>query len=295
MGLRLAARTVPDVAEYLLTEAGYTYVLPYRMSQDHIELHFGRVRRMGGFNNNPNAWQLRQAMRKLVLHNFITPSFTGNCAPMDETCDGLLAIRRAARVESGGDQAQGIPAVVEHILERHVPSTFQLNCAAYIAGYVCKKLVEERRIKCPECVSKLLTSEDDPAPPEVLELVKVRDNGGLLIPSGSVLQIVMRAEKLLESFQKCADISRERMLSLRIQAAVLLQLGVERTRPLFPGSEEHMFLCPGEESHLSQLVKVVVSRYLRIRLYDFAKVRTENLSGLYKRHKLTKVILFSNQ
>ena len=151
-------------------------------------------------------------------------------------------------------------------------------------------------MQCAECIGKLLATEHDSPPPEVLELVKVRDNGGLLIPSGSVFRVIRSAEKHFESFQKCMDVSRERMLSLRIQTSVLHQLRVQTTQRLFPGSEEHMFLCPGEESHMSQLVKVVVSRYLRVRMYDYAKVRTQGMLGnVHKRHKLTKVILFSNQ
>ena len=295
MGLSLAAHTIPDVAEYLLTEAGFNYVLPYRMSQDHLELHFGRVRRMGGFNNNPNAWQLRQAMRKLVLHNFVTPSFSGNCTPADEASDGLLQIRRPSKRTVEETHAQ-LPAVVEHILDREVPSSFVRNCTAYIAGYVCRKVVDEKVVKCAECVGALLSNELDPPPPEVLELVKIRDNGGLLIPSGSVFRVILSAERHLASFHKCMDVSRERMLCLRIQASVLRHLSLETTQRIFPGQEEHMYLCPGDESHLSQLVKVVVARYLRVRLYDYAKVRTQNMLGnVHKRHKLTKVILFSNQ
>ena len=137
---------------------------------------------------------------------------------------------------------------------------------------------------------------DDPPPSEVLELVKVRDNGGLLIPSGSTFRIILSAERHLDAFHRCMDVSREKQLGLRIGASVLRQLGLETTQRLFPESEEHMHLCPGDESHLSQLVKILMSRHLRIRLYDYAKVRTQNAVGnTMKRHKLTKVILFSNQ
>ena len=240
MGLSLAARTIPDVAEYLISDAGYKYALPYQMSQDHLELHFGRIRRMRRFNNNPNAWQLCQAMRKLTLYNFVTPSFSGNCTPRDKTGDGLLQIQRVSK-NRVGEASGDIPAVVGHILSSYIPSALALNCTFYIAGYVCKKPVQEKVIQCPECVGRPLMSDSDPPPLEVLELLNMRDNGGLLSPSGTIFRVIASAEKRLGSFHKCKDVSRELVLCQRIQSSALSQLGLETTQPLFPGSEEHMF------------------------------------------------------
>ena len=79
LGLCLAAQSVMDVSAMLLNEQGFQYVLSYNMSQHYLELLFGRIRRMGGYNNNPNVMQLQHAMRRLTLHNFISPSATGNC------------------------------------------------------------------------------------------------------------------------------------------------------------------------------------------------------------------------
>ena len=155
----MAAATVPAVAQYLLEDAGYKYVLPYKMSQDHLELHFGRVRRMGGLNNNPNAIQLRQAMRRLVLHNFITPSLAGNCMAQDaDDDDGLLIHRPAKRRRQDDDgDTNDVPEVVTRMLQSHsATSPFVQNCAAYIAGYVCLKVVSERCVRCGECVGALV-------------------------------------------------------------------------------------------------------------------------------------------
>ena len=44
------------------------FLCTYKFSQDHLELFFGKVRRLGGCNNNPTARQFVSAYRKLVVH-----------------------------------------------------------------------------------------------------------------------------------------------------------------------------------------------------------------------------------
>lgn len=45
------------------------FYMSYKMSQDHIELFFGQVRRMGGWNNNPTVRQFSAAYKKILVHN----------------------------------------------------------------------------------------------------------------------------------------------------------------------------------------------------------------------------------
>ncbi|XP_037082159.1 uncharacterized protein LOC119102811 [Pollicipes pollicipes] len=140
--------TVMDISEALLEE-GFVYVLPYKVSQDHLELLFGRIRRMGGFNNNPNVAQLQHAMRRLILHSFISPSATGSCTSRDEGDDGLLQIRRPKRQRPTLSESDPMPAVVQHLLTTEdTGSGFVDNCVGYISGYVCRKLVETSAIGC---------------------------------------------------------------------------------------------------------------------------------------------------
>lgn len=59
------------------------YISVYRLSQDHLELLFGIIRRQGGYNNNPNFRQFRGIYRKLLGHLELRSSFSGNCIPLD--------------------------------------------------------------------------------------------------------------------------------------------------------------------------------------------------------------------
>ena len=246
LGLCLAAQSVLDVSETLLEEEGFAYVLPYKMSQDHVELLFGRIRRMGGYNNNPNVAQLQHALRRLVLHNFISPSATGNSTALADGDNGdgdvgLLQIRRPERQRRILYAEDPMPAVVQHILTTSDNrSAFVDDCVGYIAGYVCRKLIEAGTIGCGECVGALLCNEEDPPLREAMRIVEIRDNGGLLVPSASTYAIVASAERHLTALRKCGEVGLQN-LSLRIQCSVLAQFMTERSHELFPGVQEHMF------------------------------------------------------
>ena len=206
LGLCLAAQSVLDVSETLLEEEGYRYVLPYKMSQDHVELLFGRIRRMGGLNNNPNAVQLQHALRRLALHNFISPSATGNSTTQADEDDGdgdigLLRIRRPERQRPALGAEEPMPAIVQHVLSApDNRSAFADDCVAYVAGYVChvcRKLIEGSVVKCGECIGACLRNEKDPPSQAVMRLVEIRDNWGLLVLSASTYAIVVSAERHL--------------------------------------------------------------------------------------------------
>ena len=300
LGLCLAAQSLLDVSETLLEEEGFAYVLPYKMSQDHVELLFSRIRRMGGYSNNPNVVQLQHALRRLVLHNFISPSATGNCvAPADEDDgddDGLLQIRRPERQRTTLGAEDPMPAVVQHVLTTPGSrSAFLDDCVGYVTGYVCRKLIEGSVVRCGECISALLCNEDDPPSHAVMRLVEIRDNGGLLVPSASTYAIVASAERHLTALRRCGEVGLQN-LSLRIQCSVLGQFMTERSHELFPGAQEHMFQPRADECHAVRLLKQVVARYLHVRLHAYGRSTTlSGMSSAHVRHHLHKQVLFARQ
>lgn len=294
LGLCLAAQSIMEVSAALLEEEGFQYALAYRMSQDHLELLFGRIRGMGGYNNNPNAVQLQRAMRRLTLHNFITPSAAANCIPQDADgeCDGLFRIRRPS--PQGPGQVEEMPAAVQHALLQDMGSEFAMNCVAYISGYVCRKLRESGAVRCADCFGALVSNDDDPPPQHVLGLVGVRDNGGLLVPSASTYAIVSAAERHLTALKKC-ETMRLPNLSLSIQHSVLSHFMTSRSHELFPGVQEHMYEPRVDECHAILLLKQIVARYLRVRLHSYGRsVTVSGLRSAHLRQKFNKMVLFSN-
>ena len=57
--------------------------MTYKLSQDHIELLFGLIRSMGGWNNNPTVRQFYAAYMKLLVHNDLQDVVRGNCLPLE--------------------------------------------------------------------------------------------------------------------------------------------------------------------------------------------------------------------
>lgn len=56
-----------------------TYLLTYKLSQDYLEMFFSAIRARGGFNNNPNALQIKSAYRRLLIRNELREFENGNC------------------------------------------------------------------------------------------------------------------------------------------------------------------------------------------------------------------------
>ena len=63
------------------------YILTYKLSQDHIEMIFGIVRRRGGWSNNPRTMQFCFAYRAILSKLGVLASANGNMCPLDITDD----------------------------------------------------------------------------------------------------------------------------------------------------------------------------------------------------------------
>ena len=46
----------------------FEYFLTYKLSQDHIQLFFTKIRLHGGFNNIPSVQQFKAGIRSLILN-----------------------------------------------------------------------------------------------------------------------------------------------------------------------------------------------------------------------------------
>jgi len=62
---------------------GMSFLLSYKLSQDHVEIFFNAVRSRGGFNNNPNAVQFWSVYKRLLVRHDISGSIYGNCTKLD--------------------------------------------------------------------------------------------------------------------------------------------------------------------------------------------------------------------
>ena len=312
-GFVFSMESMQCIAKDLLTRTyhPYSYVLTYKFSQDHIELLFNKLRQRGGWNNNPNVMQFKYSLRRIIIRNSIEPSQTGNCTSFEDAlCEssGLVDFQTKRKQYHQLEQRQTEgPEVLE--IERMMittdnefPDTLQDNILYYISGFIVRSLMKE--LHCTTCRSELLLDVNDPhalqkcSYPVQAHFTCFKQHGGLIFPSLAVLQIVKATEVLFKRrvVANTIGITQEKNLDLKIQSAVLQQVGIE----IFQTHSTHFFehRIGQEMDHLSSLIQKVSSCYLKMRLKTYGKRYSEMVVHKNKpslRHQLTKTILFRNQ
>lgn len=83
LGVLICLESVQYLYKNLIDSSKLKYLTTYRISQDHIELFFGAVRMHGGYNDNPNARQLKGIYKKLLCHMELKSASSGNCVPLE--------------------------------------------------------------------------------------------------------------------------------------------------------------------------------------------------------------------
>ena len=125
-------------------------MLTYKFSQDHIELLFNKIRRHGGWNNNPNVLQFKYALQRIIIRNSIEPSQTGNCTNFDDALcesEGLLQFSwKRSQVMSqpvAHEQDQNLLMAEKLLIENDLdsPSFLWDNILYYVAGFLVRSLL----------------------------------------------------------------------------------------------------------------------------------------------------------
>ena len=321
VGFIMTAKSVAAVASELLNRptAPFRYVLPYKMSQDHLELFFSCIRSRGGRNNNPNVMQLKNAMRQILLHNNIRASKQANCLLLDEEGHGsLFEIRSSKRsaflIEK--DEKDEVDEATTAFLEdealeeliNQIDNTelteLKQNILYYIAGFVVRKI--QRKIKCTPCLEALfrhnipvsVNSEIILSKSNYRSFTTYINRGGLLFPADAVYTIVETTEKFFQQMvlQKESKITKDQRLTDKLVAATARKLDVQQ---LFPSLADHYNAneLGTEDVHATQLLKEIVGQYARIRLLTYARQHTRetvNSNRASIRHKNLKLTLFNH-
>ncbi|KAF3837712.1 hypothetical protein F7725_009480 [Dissostichus mawsoni] len=238
------------------------YVLTYRFSQDHLELLFNSIRASGGWNNNPSARQFQAIFRRLMVRCGVSPSETGNVAAQDHTVSlSVVEMSSADTAEEHPSPFANISAVVSD--HSYLPTRFGglvENALVYIA------------VSCDVCRASLLP----PSSPE--------NNGGLVIPSKGTVKVLRAAERVIRQAS-----TRQAPKVSTVTYIVRGEIGTQDVFQLGEHIEETQF---GIDNHYSNLLSLVVSVFLKIRLHHIAKLTSLDLQKGNTRKKLCKTVLF---
>lgn len=224
----------------------------------------------------------------------VQPGITGNVTPQDNT--SLISGAAAHLDASNGpmsphDEAalpfDNVPSIV--LDHAYLPTRFGYlldNSLVYISGWVVKKAMT--KLSCNSCRSSLVT---DDAPQEFSQhyhLLRLKNSGGLMIPSGGTVKVIRSAERCIRHLMKVDTASHHCHLD-RVDHFVRADIGHE---DIFELGQHIVDTQSGVDNHHYQLISLLVSLFYTLRQHHIAKVHTQKLQLDSTRKKLTKVILF---
>lgn len=205
----------------------------------------------GGWNANPSASVFASAFRGILFRCGITPSTTANVRPQDGT--DLLREETLHEHEEDNNDDQD-----EHPLSL---SPFLDNVVEYISGWVARHL--QTRIKCMDCALSL-TSETPLLTGN--RLINIKDRGGLMIPSISLQNVCKACEVFFKSKKE------KKMKFIQIVVEHLIGLDIFATL-----NQHHLDTLDGVDSHITSLIRLIISTYYDLRQHHACKLRNLEL------------------
>ena len=141
-------------------------------------------------------------MKRFLVRCGVEPGKTGNVQPLD-TVD-LLCVAYSpicdpvgADVCPGPFEPEANLIMLEHSYECWLPQAFTTvveNAVTYIAGWVVRKACT--KLSCDTCKNSLITTTP-PTYDRSYNLLMLKNNGGLVIPSSGSVTVIMCAEKMI--------------------------------------------------------------------------------------------------
>ena len=266
------------------------YLLTYKLSQDHLETFFSAVRQRGGWNNNPSAQQFKSAYRALLSHAGVlgTGSRNGNCMPQDTT--SLLSIVNSAEGETPLPVLTFDRALHDHIYSGSEGSLslFVEGVLEYISGWVVRKVCE--KVSCKDCACSLVAPSTNLSSCSA-SLLKLKNKGGLVVPSASTLQIVRHCELVLRS-----SVNIKRVHCGKWEQIVVCKMMMDLPDGLFPELKQHFIETAKDfQTHEYVLISMICKQFIHVRRYHTINLTNRTLTGQSIRHSSNKNVLFLHQ
>jgi hypothetical protein len=123
-------------------------------------------------------------------------------------------------------------------------------------------------------------------------LIELKNNGGLVVPSKDVVEIVKQAERVMRSTLDVCRVKNTTAWGIQLEMRVLQCI----PGTLFQDNQEHFDeTSHGVDSHYFSLIRITVRTYATLRRYHSINLTNMDLKGRSVRHHLTKTVLFKGQ
>ena len=141
--------------------------------------------------------------------------------------------------------------------------------AAYIAGFVCKKILA--LLKCEECKEALVTTDPTQSSDDC-SFIKFVSKGKLITPSNDVVKICLASEKYLQ-----INVDLKNPFTIKVQNVInniCLNLFGNH---IFKCLDDHVKTCDPMNNHACLLMKCIMSVYIECRLSHAAKLLSADI------------------
>lgn len=218
----------------------------------------------------------------------VMPASTGNVTALEDVSFAALDISSTGSAQEA--EPESSPFQEACILHDHsyLPtrnSSFIDNALTYIAGWVVRKV--HGTLKCGLCRTSLVTT-DIPAASDGYHLLKLKNNGGLVIPSEGVVKVVRSAESCIRNKMKLNNAAHHCAFQT-VQHYVRMEIG---SNDVFKLGNHIIATQYGIDNHHFQLISQVVDTFYSLRQHHIAKLHTLMLQEGSFRKKVNKSILF---
>ncbi|EFN88598.1 THAP domain-containing protein 9, partial [Harpegnathos saltator] len=252
LGIIICLKSVIFLAEVLFAKQYMTFLLTYKLSQDHLETFFSCIRRCGGFNNNPTVKQFIAALKKLHAHVNINIIFNSNCIPKDDTI--LLKENITNYRADENNFMEDFIWNIEHdyiVQSMTFSDDIQADILAYIAGFIAKQTT--KKLSCHSCIKCLKQKS----------LSKLQTN--------KVYSMLFNASEDVIKICKTAGIiirTNEHILTSKniLKKPVYLTLTKLKVNELFT-EVEHAFDQAPLMDHRNQLIRILLNKFFILRLH----------------------------
>lgn len=300
LGFVICIKSVEGLFRRLVepVDSPMSFLMTYKLSQDHLETFFSLIRSRGGYNNNPSAKQFKAAYKQLLVRHEIASSENANCLPLSEI--PILSV-------SGQSRSNFINRI-NHDTHRHLSNdlevidnfqeaTYDTDYAAdnppkiineyvedvvgYISGFVQRKLLAS--IKCEECTAAIVSNCSS----QSFHLINRKNRGGLLQPNKDIYKLCKIGERSFRTIQAAGKVTSKNVIELLIQHSMR-----DIDSNVFSVLQEHILNQSIFDNHHIILIKSVLFEYFKIRLCHVAKSLTASLQSNKVRSKNSRLTIF---
>lgn len=271
--------------KYVEQEKLMPLLATYRLSQDHLEMLFGKIRSMNGCNDNPDVSQLVAALRKLLFNCDVHISSKSNISAFG--CSSNILDVSSRRAKSHNDFAgyvqtdsnEFLPddeeeACVLNDLDRNAYITELTNDAGiiFVANSIENRVLAIENVSCHFCQMVFVENEK----------VDVQ----LCVTSGrrpckSTFKLCKLTDSAIKMLSHCSSKSNFKQ---KIYLHVLSNIYLNSLYPLFYLDQDH------DDEHKNYIVKHVIDEYTRIKCNYITKMKNISIHPKYCRNKAKKAI-----